>query len=102
MASKPPTPHVDALCALLIIACAALAAAPDALARSPAAPTPIVAQSAPDGAVLYTQHCSGCHADEKKGQSAVATKKAIDEDMGKMGSLKFLTSAELAAIAAAR
>ncbi len=56
-----------------------------------------------DGAALYAQNCSSCHGEKKKGSSAAATKKAIDDNVGKMGSpkLKALTPAQLAAIAAA-
>jgi len=56
-----------------------------------------------DGAALYTQYCSSCHGNGKKGSSANSTKLAIDNDVGGMGSaaLRALTPAQLAAIAAA-
>lgn len=54
-----------------------------------------------DGAALYTQYCTSCHGDKKKGTSAAAIQDAIDKDVGKMGSLKSLTPAQIAAIAAA-
>ncbi|MEO8876191.1 MAG: c-type cytochrome [Polyangiaceae bacterium] len=54
-----------------------------------------------DGAALYAQYCSSCHGDKMKGSSAAAIKKAIDGNVGKMGSLKTLTPAQIAAIAAA-
>jgi len=54
-----------------------------------------------DGAALYTQYCAGCHGTSKKGKSAATTQSAISNNIGGMGSLSFLTSAQLAAIAAA-
>ena len=69
--------------------------------------TPVVSQSctytAPiDGKALYTQYCAGCHGTSKIGASASATQSAIDSNRGGMGSLKFLTPEQVAAIAAAR
>lgn len=54
-----------------------------------------------DGAALYTQYCSGCHGNGKKGKSVAATQGAIANNTGGMGSLNGLTAAQLAAIAAA-
>jgi mono/diheme cytochrome c family protein len=54
-----------------------------------------------DGAALYTQYCAGCHGSGKKGRPAATTQSAINSNTGGMGSLSFLTSAQLAAIAAA-
>ena len=63
---------------------------------------PAVTLAAEDGSALYAAHCANCHGDSKKGSSAAATKSAIDANTGEMGSLKSLTPAQLAAIAAAR
>ena len=54
-----------------------------------------------DGAALYTQYCAGCHGTSKKGSSASAIQAAIDSNRGGMGSLRFLTPEQVAAIAAA-
>jgi mono/diheme cytochrome c family protein len=54
-----------------------------------------------DGAALYTQYCSGCHGNSKKGSSASNIASAIASNRGGMGSLSSLTAAQLAAIAAA-
>ncbi|HSO33057.1 MAG TPA: cytochrome c [Labilithrix sp.] len=54
-----------------------------------------------DGAALYMQYCSGCHGNGKKGKAAATTQSAINNNVGGMGSLSFLTSAQVAAIAAA-
>jgi mono/diheme cytochrome c family protein len=65
--------------------------------------TPVSTQSCTylDGAALYTQYCSGCHGTSKKGSSATNIQNAIDSNRGGMGSLSFLTAAQVAAIAAA-
>ncbi|MEQ1636111.1 MAG: hypothetical protein ABL903_05415 [Methylococcales bacterium] len=55
-----------------------------------------------DGAALYTTNCAGCHGTSKKGSSASSIQSAINSNKGGMGSLKGLTSAEIAAIAAAK
>ncbi len=54
-----------------------------------------------DGAALYTQYCSSCHGTSKKGSSASSIQTAINNNVGGMGSLSFLTSAQIAAISAA-
>jgi hypothetical protein len=54
-----------------------------------------------DGAALYTQYCSGCHGNSKKGKSATAIQNAINGNVGGMGSLSALTPAQVAAISAA-
>jgi len=56
-----------------------------------------------DGGALYTQYCSGCHGNGKKGSSASSTQQAINNNVGGMGSaaLRALTPAQVAAIAAA-
>ena len=54
-----------------------------------------------DGAALYTQYCSGCHGNGKKGSSASAIQNAINSNRGGMGSLSSLTPAQVAAISAA-
>jgi hypothetical protein len=65
--------------------------------------TPVLSQSCTyvDGAALYTQYCAGCHGTSKKGSSATSIQSAIDSNKGGMGSLSFLTPAQVAAIAAA-
>jgi hypothetical protein len=64
---------------------------------------PVLSQSCTyiDGAALYTTYCSGCHGTSKKGSSAANIQGAIDSNRGGMGSLSFLTAAQVAAIAAA-
>ena len=56
-----------------------------------------------DGAALYTQYCAGCHGNGKKGSSASSIQTAINNNVGGMGSasLRALTAAQVAAIAAA-
>jgi fibronectin type 3 domain-containing protein len=58
-----------------------------------------------DGAALYTQYCSGCHgqlaSSSKRGATATQIQSAINNNRGGMGSLSFLTSAQINAIAAA-
>jgi mono/diheme cytochrome c family protein len=68
--------------------------------------TPVLSQActyvAPiDGAALYTQYCSGCHGTSKKGSPASLIQSAINSNLGGMGSLSFLTPAQIAAISAA-
>jgi mono/diheme cytochrome c family protein len=53
-----------------------------------------------DGAALYAANCASCHGDSKKHSSAAEIHKAIDENLGKMGSLKSLTAPQIDAIAA--
>ncbi len=55
-----------------------------------------------DGAALYTQYCTGCHGNGKKGSSANAIQGAINGDAGGMSSLSWLTPAQIQAISAAR
>ena len=59
-------------------------------------PPPVI-----DGAALYTQYCSGCHGSGKKGSSVSAIQNAISSNRGGMGSLSFLTTAQIQAISAA-
>lgn len=54
-----------------------------------------------DGAALYAANCSSCHGDSKKHAAAADVHKAIDGNLGEMGSLKGLTAAQIDAIAAA-
>ena len=56
-----------------------------------------------DGAALYTQYCSGCHGNAKKGSSASAIKAAIDSNRGGMGTaaLRALTPEQIQAISTA-
>jgi mono/diheme cytochrome c family protein len=70
--------------------------------------TPVLSQActytAPiDGAALYTQYCSGCHGNSKKGSSASSIQAAIDANRGGMGStaLRALTPAQIQAISTA-
>jgi hypothetical protein len=62
-----------------------------------------VPPTAIDGAALYSQYCSGCHGNGKKGSSASSIQGAIDANRGGMGStaLRALTPAQVAAISAA-
>jgi mono/diheme cytochrome c family protein len=66
--------------------------------------TPVLTQACTfiDGKALYTQYCSGCHGTSKLGSTASAIQAAIDANRGGMGSLKFLTPDQIAAISAAR
>jgi fibronectin type 3 domain-containing protein len=56
-----------------------------------------------DGVTLYGARCSGCHnpltISEKKGRTSAQIKAAISANRGGMGSLSFLSSAEVQAIA---
>jgi len=56
-----------------------------------------------DGMALYDQYCAGCHGTGKLGSSASSISSAISSNRGGMGSadLRALTSAQIAAIAAA-
>ena len=56
-----------------------------------------------DGAALYTQNCSSCHGNGKKGSSASKIQSAINSNTGGMGSpsLKALTPAQIQAISTA-
>jgi hypothetical protein len=54
-----------------------------------------------DGEALYAQYCSGCHGSSKKGQSVTLIEAGISGNIGGMGSLSFLTPAQIAAISAA-
>ena len=57
----------------------------------------------PDGAALYGEHCSACHGplatSTKLGRTAAQIQAAIDNNIGGMGGLSFLTAAEIQAIA---
>jgi len=75
---------------------------PAAAGMRASAGDPAVGQAAEDGSALYAAHCASCHGDTKKGSSAAATQSAIAANTGEMGALKFLTPAQLAAIAAGR
>ncbi len=99
-------------CALAALLCVT------ACGGAPAANDPTMAENAPtssaahggsslggtpvDGPALYAAHCSSCHGESKKHSTAAAIQKAIDGNEGKMGSLKGLTAAQVAAIASAR
>jgi len=68
--------------------------------------TPVLSQQCTppiDGAALYAAHCAGCHGNGRKGSSASTIQRAIDNDVGGMGTaaLRALTPAQIAAIAAA-
>jgi hypothetical protein len=56
-----------------------------------------------DGAALYTQYCAGCHGDSRKGSRASTIQRAIDRNVGLMGTtgLRALTPIQIAAISAA-
>jgi hypothetical protein len=54
-----------------------------------------------DGEALYATYCAGCHGNAKKGRPEAAIQTAIQANIGGMGSLSSLTTAQLAAIAAA-
>jgi mono/diheme cytochrome c family protein len=62
-------------------------------ATQPAAP-------AIDGAALYNSLCAGCHANAKRNRPVVSTQAAISGNVGGMGSLSYLTPAQLQAISA--
>jgi predicted CxxxxCH...CXXCH cytochrome family protein len=69
----------------------------------PAAPPPPA--TPPSGATLYTTNCAGCHgplaATSKPGRTAAQIQTAISNNVGNMGYLSTLTSAEIQAIAGA-
>lgn len=79
---------------------------PSALApTSPPAPVTVTQPASPpapviDGAALYNSLCSGCHGSGKRGRPAASTQAAISGNLGGMGSLSYLTPAQLQAIAA--
>ncbi|HWI80726.1 hypothetical protein [Ramlibacter sp.] len=83
--------------------------APAASSPAPAAssPAPVASSPAPtiDGAALYASSCSGCHgplaSSAVRGQSAATIQGAINAKTGGMGSLSWLTSAQVSAIATA-
>jgi hypothetical protein len=71
--------------------------------------TPVLSQACtppPNGAVLWTNNCQGCHGPiggDQRGASANQIQQAINNNVGGMGrtTLRALTPAEVAAIAAA-
>ncbi|HEY6837296.1 MAG TPA: fibronectin type III domain-containing protein [Geobacteraceae bacterium] len=67
--------------------------------------TATTAAPAIDGAALYTQYCAGCHGplatSSKRGATATQIQTGITNNFGGMGSLSFLTSAQIQAIATA-
>jgi fibronectin type 3 domain-containing protein len=70
-----------------------LSAAQVAAIATTTAPAPVL-----DGATLYMNNCDGCHGSSKRGKSATAIQNAINSNRGGMGSLNFLTPAEITAI----
>lgn len=52
-----------------------------------------------DGQALYNQYCAGCHGTSKQGKTATAIQGAINANIGGMGFLSTLTTAQVAAIA---
>ncbi len=66
-------------------------------------PTPTPAPGSPDGANLYTAYCATCHralaTSSKRGVSSTSIQQAITADRGGMGSLTFLSTAQIDAIA---
>lgn len=58
-------------------------------------PAPVI-----DGAALYNSLCAGCHGSGKRGRPVASTQAAISGNLGGMGSLSYLTPAQLQAIAA--
>ena len=60
------------------------------------APTPAPAKTW----ALYNASCAGCHGSSKQGASASTTQSAINNNLGGMGFLKTLTSAQVTALAA--
>ena len=66
--------------------------------------TVTVNPAAPDGALLYSMHCAACHGatpGNQQGASANLIQNAINNNTGGMGTLNFLTTAEIQAISAA-
>lgn len=80
----------------------ALAPVPAPPAPTPV-PDPVPAPTPVDGAALYTTNCANCHGpvatSNKLGTTAALTQAAIDKNIGGMGYLSTLTSAEVQAIA---
>lgn len=76
------------------------------LSTLPSAPAPAPVAAAPtpapaiDGAALYNSLCAGCHGSGKRGRPAASTQAAINGNLGGMGSLSYLTPAQLQAISA--
>jgi len=66
-------------------------------------PTPTPAPGSPDGATLYTAYCASCHkalaTSSKRGVGSNTIQQAIAADRGGMGSLTFLSTAQIDAIA---
>jgi mono/diheme cytochrome c family protein len=73
----------------------------DALAAPSTAPPSV----GPDGAALYATACAGCHgelgASTKRGSTTVQIQNAISGDVGGMGRLSSMSSADIQAIASA-
>lgn len=98
-----------ALAALLCVtACGGAPAAHDPIMAENASPSTAApaggsggGATSVNGAALYSANCSSCHGDSKKHAAASNIQKAIDGNIGKMGSLKSLTAAQIDAIAAA-
>jgi hypothetical protein len=67
-------------------------------------PTPVIvtqpAAPAIDGAALYNSLCTGCHANSKRNRPVASIQAAISGNVGGMGSLGYLTPAQLQAISA--
>jgi mono/diheme cytochrome c family protein len=65
-------------------------------------PTPAPAPTPPPALTwaTYNTYCSGCHGTAKHGKTAAQTQAAITANRGGMGSLKTLSAATIAAIAA--
>jgi len=74
-----------------------------------AASSPLVAQQKADYSaitpsgknekmMLYNANCGVCHGQGKRGQQATQIGKAINKNIGGMGSLKFLSSEQIRAI----
>jgi hypothetical protein len=71
---------------------------------SPITPAPVVvtepAAPAIDGAALYNSLCAGCHSNSKRNRPVANIQSAINGNVGGMGSLGYLTPAQLQAISA--
>ena len=72
---------------------------------APESVTVTASAAPPDGAALYDEHCAVCHRplanSTKLGRTAAQIQAAIDNNIGGMGGLSFLTEAEVQAIAEA-